>query len=62
MADGKGDRSIEIKGFLVLEGTLENLDFSQRMFLLELEKRIRKRIKNFKSHRIRLKSLNLDFD
>ena len=57
----KGDRHIEIKGFFVLSGTLEDLDFNQRTFLLELEKRIRKKTKNFTSHKIRLRSMNLDF-
>lgn len=62
----KSERTKELKarGFMVYEasGLSGELNSSEKIFLEELETRIRKRIKNFKSHGCQLKSFNIIFD
>lgn len=64
----KGDRKIsektkEIRGFIVISGeSLGKNQEGEKLFLQILEKRIRKRIKGFRSNKVRLQSLNITID
>ncbi len=59
----KSERTKELKGYITFEaqGLSGDLNSAEKLFLEILEKRIRKRIKGFKSHGIELKSFNILF-
>lgn len=64
----KGDKRVsektkEIKGFLVLEGvSLGKNQEGEKLFLQILKKRIRKKVKGFRSNRVALKSFNISIE
>ena len=54
------EKTLEIRGFFVIagEGLGKNQE-GEKLFLQILRKRIRKRVKGFRSNKIRLKSFNI---
>jgi hypothetical protein len=60
----ESERTRELKGYIIYEsaGLSGELNPNEKIFLEILEKRIRKKIKGFKSHGIQLKSFNIMFE
>lgn len=57
------EKTKELRGFIVISG--ENLGKNQegeKLFLQILKKRIRKKVKGFRSNKVRLQSLNIIID
>lgn len=60
----RSERTKELKGYVVYEaiGLSGEINSSEKLFLEELEKKIRRKIKGFRSHNVQLKSFNILFE
>jgi len=56
----RSERTKEFRGYITYEafGLSGELNSNEKIFLSELEKKIRRKIKGFRSHNIKLKSFN----